>query len=973
MAPVSGAYALLSWLTASVIFSGFQSIFVLTSAVSIAFDLLILVAARLVRRVVRIFVLARPWRLPAEYRRYKLRAAMRDARSWEDWAAAAGALDKLEGNDNWRRIDREQDATVISHVGSTGSLAGLASAHSSAHAAHHGSSLASPPPPLSSRVRGRGGEARRRSRAESDLVITGDAGATLAGDHGDEESLFDSALVRRTLAHLRLLRVTATRGSQATSATTGAGAGAGVSAAGVTAGAARPRASSRSVEADAVVEMMGMLRTCLNRNFGGLSNGALYRRSHIGTKHLVEKFYDELERCLDVVAEAGTDDPSGISFSEKAHFFEGARQALGRSALCLSGGGALSMVHMGVVRLLIERGLMPRVISGTSGGSIVAGVLALHTDKEMLEEICTQDISNKHGVRWFEPMTTQLFTFARTMLTKGGVRMMESNTFADTCRAYYKDVTFGEAFRRTGRHVSITITVAPSAAPRAAHPLILNHKTAPDVLVWSAVAASCALPGLMRPVTLMSKTRRGEEVPFHPAGVQTLDGSVHSDIPADQLAHLFRAQRFIVSQVNPHVVPFLKEPGAAAAQSRRSPIIRWCHNAEYYANLNVQQSLVKLAKLRMIPRIFGAEMGAIFLQRYAGHVTLVPRMSLLDTFKALSHPTETDMARYLEQGQACAFPAVCAIRDMLCIEQKLDECVAKFPFSRRVVSPEPPLGRGARAASDDFTVMAAAAGASAGGAPTAADAAAGIAVTRGMGAAFDRTMARDSPPGTRDSRAVSTASALYDVPSLRLATGSADSAAVIGEYEPVPADDIDARALQGQSSLLASHHHDAMSPSPVMSGAVDGAAWRPRLKTPVTDDPDAGIGAALMFDDGPVQLGTGRQVVGHRSPAAVTPKAQPRTGAGHETFQQHHVGGDVGVVGSAAGSHASAAIFKLAGTNDSTRSSRGGAFGPPADAPSLQRATSWVAAGAQWAGLEPYEATEVARRQLQRRARSGSV
>ena len=42
------------------------------------------------------------------------------------------------------------------------------------------------------------------------------------------------------------------------------------------------------------------------------------------------------------------------------------------------------MYHMGVVRALIENGALPTVISGTSGGSIVAGVLAVHTDEEMV-------------------------------------------------------------------------------------------------------------------------------------------------------------------------------------------------------------------------------------------------------------------------------------------------------------------------------------------------------------------------------------------------------------------------------------------------------------------------------------------------------------------------------------------------------------------------------------------------------------
>ena len=35
------------------------------------------------------------------------------------------------------------------------------------------------------------------------------------------------------------------------------------------------------------------------------------------------------------------------------------------------------MYHMGVIKALIENGAMPGIISGTSGGSIVVGVLGI--------------------------------------------------------------------------------------------------------------------------------------------------------------------------------------------------------------------------------------------------------------------------------------------------------------------------------------------------------------------------------------------------------------------------------------------------------------------------------------------------------------------------------------------------------------------------------------------------------------------
>ena len=44
----------------------------------------------------------------------------------------------------------------------------------------------------------------------------------------------------------------------------------------------------------------------------------------------------------------------------------------------------------------------------------------------------------------------------------------------------------------------------------------------------SAVAASCALPGVMAPAKLMIKDGRGKQVPFEVDGVEWIDGSVQA-------------------------------------------------------------------------------------------------------------------------------------------------------------------------------------------------------------------------------------------------------------------------------------------------------------------------------------------------------------------------------------------------------------------------------------------------------------
>jgi NTE family protein len=81
------------------------------------------------------------------------------------------------------------------------------------------------------------------------------------------------------------------------------------------------------------------------------------------------------------------------------------------------------------------------------------------------------------------------------------------------------------------------------------------------VLLWSAVAASCALPGVMRPVTLMARAiGKGHggaptHVPYHAVGtgLQLIDGSMLADVPREEMGLLFHVQRSVVSQANPHL------------------------------------------------------------------------------------------------------------------------------------------------------------------------------------------------------------------------------------------------------------------------------------------------------------------------------------------------------------------------------------------------------------------------------------
>jgi len=214
-------------------------------------------------------------------------------------------------------------------------------------------------------------------------------------------------------------------------------------------------------------------------------------------------------------------------------FFWETRQAFGRSALLLSGGATLGLYHLGVIKALFENQLLPRIISGSSVGSIFASIVAVHTDEELPDLFSLKEISFSA----FDPVGSSGRKINR--LLKQGV-LMDVKKLQKYIRSQIGDLTFKEAFARTKR--ILNITVAP--ANHFESPRLLNYLTAPDVLIWSAASASCALTGLYDPVELMVKDITGKPVAYHPSPLKWSDGSVTTDLPIARISELFNVNHF---------------------------------------------------------------------------------------------------------------------------------------------------------------------------------------------------------------------------------------------------------------------------------------------------------------------------------------------------------------------------------------------------------------------------------------------
>eukprot|EP00698_Gefionella_okellyi_P021491 TRINITY_DN6985_c0_g1_i1.p1 TRINITY_DN6985_c0_g1~~TRINITY_DN6985_c0_g1_i1.p1 ORF type:complete len:533 (-),score=80.00 TRINITY_DN6985_c0_g1_i1:16-1614(-) len=399
------------------------------------------------------------------------------------------------------------------------------------------------------------------------------------------------------------------------------------------------------------------LRAGLRRNLGGITNVQLYNHTHCGTKHLIGDYVNEVVRQLEYLCNTDFGD---FSTEEKFAFFHETRQSFGRSALMLSGGAGFGLYHIGVVKALFEQKLLPTVIAGASIGSVMAAIVAVRTDQE-LPSIFTPGTLNLEGFRSLDGQ----FRRKVNRLWNEGV-LMDINRLGECVKANVGELTFEEAYRRTGRILNISVT---SANPFEV-PSLLNYLTTPHVLIWSAAIASCALKGLYAPVELLAKERSGKIVPYLPYGLKWTDGSVEMDLPMARLAELFNVNHFIVSQVNPHVVPFI-DPD-------QSPNHGILPRLKFLIKSELKHRLIQMTETGLVPPflrgIFGV-LPAVVSQRYQGDVTIVPNVTLEDYRHVISNPTTERIQRAMIKGLHSTWPKIALIRNNTLIEQTLNRCV----------------------------------------------------------------------------------------------------------------------------------------------------------------------------------------------------------------------------------------------------------------------------------------------------------
>jgi TAG lipase/steryl ester hydrolase/phospholipase A2/LPA acyltransferase len=274
-------------------------------------------------------------------------------------------------------------------------------------------------------------------------------------------------------------------------------------------------------------------------------------------------------------------DVAGFGLRERAAMLEETLTICGRPALLLSGGGMLGAVHVGaqaktasqkriataqqltrahagVVDALFRAGCLPHVIAGSSAGAIVAAAVCTRNTPELRHFLATWPQQGEPATELFAHFFGALSvgTRLRNLVQTGA--LYPSEDLRLNLRRLLGDVTFLQAWQHSHRVLAVSV----SSTRWGERPRLLHHLSAPHALVWSAVACSCAFPGLYAPQEILALNARGAFVRFnmpeavvaepHVTGSRRWrDGSVEADLPEAGLGELFHVSLNIVSQTNP--------------------------------------------------------------------------------------------------------------------------------------------------------------------------------------------------------------------------------------------------------------------------------------------------------------------------------------------------------------------------------------------------------------------------------------
>lgn len=396
----------------------------------------------------------------------------------------------------------------------------------------------------------------------------------------------------------------------------------------------------------------------IHGNMGGMGKPVLYTHAKSGTKKLIEDYVDEIVDAINHIASL---DASIINHEERLDFFHRASLCYGRTALMLSGGGALGHFHIGVVKALLEQDLLPSVISGASAGSVVTAIFGTHTNLELKELIRPVRMlaEAKENAGWLKK------------LLYGKHKRADIKDFEEhVLNRLVPDLTFQEAYELTGRRINIS--VAPAELHQTSR--LLNAITSPNVYIRKAVLASSAVPGIFPSVMLEAKNEKGERQAYLPTR-RWIDGSFSDDLPAKRLSRLYDVNHYIGSLINP-IVLFSKD---GWDDTRIPAWVRWLtHKSASRVAKATSAVSQKYTPNWTRFNVLINTVASVLNQEYSANINVYPDFRKFDFRQILSPLHEKELLELVRQGEIAAWSQMERIRITSKVERTLERILEEY-------------------------------------------------------------------------------------------------------------------------------------------------------------------------------------------------------------------------------------------------------------------------------------------------------
>ncbi|KAI8936204.1 hypothetical protein NX059_006633 [Plenodomus lindquistii] len=422
-----------------------------------------------------------------------------------------------------------------------------------------------------------------------------------------------------------------------------------------------------------LINIVNIVRTGLIRGFANIVNPELYNRAFSGTTPLIEDYVQEMATAIRIIVDAPTSDR--FTDTQKEETIDGFKRSFGHSALVLQGGATFVMCHLGVVKALLERRLLPRCVVGSSASALIAALVGVHTHEELPGCLTAANIDitafTDRPYRRDTGLRGRLATLFRRLKRWWRVgHFIDYDVLEKVLKANLGNVTFQEAYRRTGTALNIIVT------SRNGDPVLLNYLSAPYVFVWSAALASNVTTSNATscPVTIMSQNWDKSIVPWDDPSMSSFQppGSRprHKAVPLQEVRVKFNVNHFIISKAQPYLVPLLR-----ADLHEPNPFHRGFRKYTIIAIRGTYRELLHSLSypLRFAPRmIWPARL--VYDEIIPGpNISLVPKLERTDFLKLIDHPSPAMIDYFIFKGERSVWPVVKALNTRCAIEMALDD------------------------------------------------------------------------------------------------------------------------------------------------------------------------------------------------------------------------------------------------------------------------------------------------------------